>query len=470
MVIIFKVWQEAGWFKKDDGERQMKRGGRQSENSLSLGLILRALNSRNYRLFFTGQSVSLIGTWMQNIAMSWLVYRLSHSPFLLGVVSFAGDIPMFILMPFAGVAADRFNRRRIIIATQSLMMLQAFLLSGLVLSHLIKIWHLVALSVFLGILNSFDMPSRQAFVIEMIEKKEDLPNAIALNSSIFNLARLLGPSIAGILIAAIGEGLCFLINGLSFAAIIAALLAMRITEKPIPDQLANHLAALKQGVSYAYSFLPIRYILSLLAVVSMMGASYTVLMPIFAKDILKGHSYTLGFLMAAGGAGALAAAIYLASRKTIIGLGRMIPMATGLFAAGLMVLALSRHFALSIAVMPLIGFGLMTQMASCNTLIQTIVEDDKRGRVMGIYAMAFRGVAPIGSLIAGALAAKIGAANAVLIGAGVCIAAAFLFARKLPALRKIIRPIYVKQGIIPEVAAGIRSASEASLPPKDQVS
>ena len=432
-----------------------------------LQLVLRALRARNYRLFFFGQTVSLIGTWMQTIAMSWLVYRLSNSAFLLGLVGFAGDLPSFILMPIAGVWADRLDRRKVVIATQTLAMVQALILAGLVLSHTVQIWHIISLAIFLGFINAFDMPTRQAFVIEMVERKDDLQNAIALNSSIFNAARLLGPSIAGILIAAVGEGYCFLINGLSFLAVIAALLAMRIKTHPHRANIRDTFAELKEGFLYVYRFIPIRSILILVALVSLMGMNYAVLMPIMAKDILKGGPHTLGFLMGATGLGALVAAVFLASRRTVLGLGRIIPMACALFSVCIIALSFSRSFTLSLFIMLLAGFGVMTQIASSNTLIQTMVEDDKRGRVMGMYAMSVRGISPFGALLAGSLAAKIGAPYTLAIGGACCLLGAAWFSRKLPAIRKLTRPIYVRAGIIPEVAAGLGSATQAVITPED---
>jgi len=433
-----------------------------------LGLILRALRSRNYRLFFSGQAVSLTGTWMQNIALSWLVYRLSNSALILGVVNFAGSIPTFFLMPFAGVFADRFSRHKILIGTQILMMIQALVLAALVLLKLEKIWHLIALSAFLGVVNAFDMPTRQAFVIDMIEDKKDLSNAIALNSSIFNVARLIGPSAAGLLIAAVGEGVCFLINGLSYLAVILALLAMRMKERPIPATISGSLRSLREGFSYVHNFLPIRSIILLLGVVSLMGMSYSVIMPIYAKDVLQGGPQTLGFLMGAGGFGALASAIYLASRKSVLGLGRLIPLACGMFSLCLLALAASNNLHLSLLIMFPLGFGLMTQMASSNTLVQTMVDDDKRGRVMSIYAVAFAGISPFGALIAGSLAQRLGALNTLLIGGIICVMGAAWFARKLPEIRKAARPVYVRHGIIPEVAAGLRAATQSTMLPEDQ--
>jgi MFS family permease len=295
--------------------------------SKGLRAVIRALDHRNFRLFFGGQSISLIGTWMQRIALGWLVYRLTNSAFLLGAVGFAGQIPIFFIAPFAGVFADRWNRQRMLILTQTLSMAQALLLSFLVLTGTVSVWQIIALSAFLGVVNAFDMPIRQAFTLEMIENKEDLGNAIALNSSMVNSARLLGPSLAGMLIAVFGEGTCFLLNGISYVAVIAALLAMKINPRPPQPRRPPAMQELKQGFAYAFGFAPIRDVLLLLGLVSLVGMPYTVLMPIFARDILHGGPHVLGFLMGASGIGALAGAVYLASRKSVLGLGKIIPLA-----------------------------------------------------------------------------------------------------------------------------------------------
>jgi MFS family permease len=417
--------------------------------SLSWRFVLRALKYRNYRLFFGGQGISLIGTWMQRLAVSWLIYRMTGSPFLLGIAGFASQIPTFVLAPVAGVVADRYNRMRILILTQTLAMFQALLLAVLVLTHNIDVWHIIALSLALGIINAFDMPARQSLVVDMIENREDLGNAIALNSSMFNGARLIGPSLGGILIAAVGEGVCFLINGLSFVAVIIALLYMKINARPSETKKARFMKGLKEGFVYAFGFLPIRSILLLLSLVSLMGMQYAVLMPIFAKDILHGGPNTLGFLMAASGIGALAGALYLASRRSVVGLGKWIPLATGTLGCGLVLFSFSRFFWLSLILMLPVGFGLMVQMAASNTVLQTIVDDNKRGRLMSIYAMAFMGVTPLGSLLAGSLASHIGAPATLIIGGAVCMLGAAAFARELPHIRKQIRPIYQRKGILP---------------------
>ncbi|MFH0763619.1 MAG: MFS transporter [Candidatus Omnitrophota bacterium] len=429
--------------------------------------IFRALQYRNFRLFFIGQGVSLIGTWMQAIAMSWLVYRMTNSAFLLGLTGFSSQIPAFLLGPFAGVIVDRFNRRRILILTQIFSMIQAVILAALTLSGRIEVWHIILLGFLLGSVNSLDIPARQTFVIEMVERKENLSNAIALNSFLFNSARLIGPSIAGVIIALLGEGICFLVNGLSFLAVIAALAAMKIGPLKTERRKRDILADIKEGFGYVYNFLPIRYILMLLGVISIMGMSYVVLMPVFAKDILGGGPGTLGILMASGGVGAIVATIYLASRKSIVGLGDMIPVFAALFSIGIIVFSISRVLWFSIIVLAATGFGMMAYMAASNIIIQTVVDDDKRGRVMGFYMMTFIGLAPFGSLLAGSLASRIGATNTLIAGGIICILASIAFAAKTPLLRKTIHPIYRKIGIIPEVAQGIGAASTLAVPPED---
>lgn len=430
---------------------------------------IRALENRNFRVFFTGQIVSLVGTWMQRIALAWLVYRLTNSAFLLGAVGFAGQIPTFLLAPVAGVFADRLNRRGVLIVTQSLAMAQALILSALVLTGTLAIWHIFVLSMFLGVVNAWDTPVRQAFIVEMVEKKEDLSNAIALNSSMVNSARLLGPSLAGILISAVGEGMCFLLNGISYLAVIAALACMKIPPRDSARKRSGVWSGLTEGFSYAFGFVPIRSVLLLLALVSLMGMPYTVLMPVFAKDVLHGGPHTLGFLMGASGVGALGGALYLASRKSVLGLGKFIPLAVALFGMGLIAFSRSRLLPLSMLLMLATGFGMIVEMAASNTVLQTIVEDDKRGRIMSFFTMAFMGMTPFGSLLSGFLAGIIGAQNTLLLGGTACLIGAAVFAAKLPVLRKLIRPIYVKKGIIPEIATGIQSAAELTMPGKKSV-
>lgn len=428
--------------------------------------MFRTLRYRNYRLFFTGQLISLIGTWMQQLALTWLIYRMTNSAFLLGIAGFAGQIPMFLFSSIAGVIADRFNKHRILIITQTLAMLQAVVLAVLTLTGTITIWHILPLLVFLGIVNAFDMPTRQSFVLEMIENKEDLGNAIALNSSMFNGARLVGPAIAGILIGSIGEGPCFILNAISFVAVIIALLAMRLQPRKPKHHHKGILDGYKEGFRYVTTFKPIAYILSLLAVASLIGMPFTTLMPVFARDILHGGPHTLGFLMGAHGIGALLGAAALASRKNVRGLTRWIVGAAFTFAGGLCFFSLSTNQWLSFALLIVVGFGMMVQIASSNTIIQTVADDDKRGRVMSFYTVAFTGMSPFGSLIAGTLASRIGAPVTIFICGLLCAAAVTAFALKLPAIRRDIRPIYRKIGIIPDQP--IADISTPQLPLREE--
>ena len=421
------------------------------EKKSALRFLMRALAYRNYRLFFGGQSLSLIGTWMQQIAMSWLVYRMTNSAFLLGLVGFTGQFPTVIFGSFAGVYADRLNRRNLLIVTQTLSMMQAFVLAFLTLTGSIAVWHLIVLSIILGIVNAVDVPARQSFVVDMVENKNDLGNAIALNSFMFNGARLVGPSIAGILIAYVGEGVCFLLNGISFFFIILALLAMRTTQKVRQESSGAVLHELKEGFQYVAGFAPIRYIILLLGLISFLNMPCVVLMPVFARDILHGGSHTLGFLMGATGIGALAGALYLASRKSVIGLARLIIISTCVFGCGIIAFSFSRYLPLSLCLMPVTGFGMIVCMASCNTIVQTVVDEDKRGRVMSFYAMAFIGMAPFGSLIGGSIAHKIGAPFTLTLCGVLSIVGAIFFYSRLPEIRKYVRPIYLRMGLIQEM-------------------
>ena len=428
--------------------------------------MLRALRHKNYRLFFAGQSISLMGTWMTRIATSWLVYRLTSSALLLGVVGFAGQIPSFLLAPFAGVLVDRWNRHRLLVVTQVLALLQSLAMALLTLTGRIRMSHIIMLSIFQGLINAFDMPARQAFVVEMVDTRDDLANAIALNSSMVNAARLLGPSIGGVVIAAVGEGWCFMIDAISYLAVIGSLLAMSIPRRIVKAAgNANMFQQLREGWTYVVRFAPIRSILLLLALVSLVGMPYTVLMPIFANAVLHGGPNTLGLLMAASGVGALLGAMFLAARRSVLGLGKFIPLMAGVFGAGLIAFSFSRVLWLSLALMVVTGLGFMVQMAASNTVLQTIVDEDKRGRVMSFYTMAFMGTAPFGSLLAGEVAERIGAPHTLLLGGIGCILGALWFARSLPALRRDVRPIYVKIGILPEIATGIQQSTELSIPP-----
>ena len=404
---------------------------------------------------------------MTRIATSWLVYRLTDSAVLLGTVSFAGQIPMFFLGPLAGVWVDRWDRHRTLVVTQTLSMLQSFALAALTLTGIINIWEIVALSLAQGLINVFDMPTRQAFVIQMVENRDDLGNAIALNSSMVNVSRLIGPAIAGVVIAVSSEGYCFLADGISFLAVIFSLVAMRITvpQRRAPARHALH--ELHEGWRYVVDSAAIRSILTLLALVSLVGFPYSVLMPIIASEVLHGGPHTLGFLMAATGVGALAGALVLAMRKSVLGLGRYIALCSALFGTALVAFSFSRVFWLSLAILPFVGFGFMQQMAASNTVLQTIVDDEKRGRVMAFYAMSFQGVAPFGSLLAGALAARMGAPATLTICGTLVLAGSFWFSRQLPAVRAVVRPIYAKLGILPELAVGVQQASSLQTPPED---
>jgi MFS family permease len=409
----------------------------------------RALRHRNFQLFVGGQFISLIGTWMQTVALGWLVYRLTHSPLLLGLTGFLGQIPSLVVSPLAGVLADRWNRHRMVIATQVFSMVQATVLAILVLTHRITIGEILGLSLFIGLINAVDVPVRQSFLVEMVAGGEDLANAIALNSSNFNVARLVGPAIAGVLIGLVGEGMVFLVNALSYLGVIGALLAIRVPPRSRPAQPPGMVwTNMKEGIRYVTGFAPIRSVLLLLALVSVFGSPYAVLMPVFARDVLHGDAHTLGFLVGAGGIGALAGALYLAARTTVKGLGRIIVGAATAFGAGLCTFAMARNQWIAAALLVVIGFGIMVHMAATNTIIQTLVDPDKRGRVMSFYTVSFMGIAPLGSLTLGAIASHIGAPWTVFLGGTVCIAGALLFARRLPELRRQVHPIYVRLGLV----------------------
>jgi len=365
------------------------------------------------------------------MAMGWLVYRLTNSPVALGIIGFTSQITTFFLSPFAGAWADRWNRRRIIIITQCLAMLQAFIFAYLALSGTIKLWHIIALSVLFGLVMSFDMPMRQAFTVDIIDDKQDLGNAIALNSLMFNIARFAGPTIAGLVIAGFGEGICFLLNGVSYIAVIVSLFAMRMPHNAAVKDTGRIMQSMKEGIIYTFGFAPMRFIMLLMGMVSLIVMPYAVLLPVFARDVLRGNAQTLGFLMGASGLGAVSGAVYLASMKSTKGLGGIIAGAGVIMGIGLIAFSLSTVLWLSLLLMFFIGFGVMVHMASSNTLLQTIVDDDKRGRVMGLFIMAFIGLAPFGSLLEGALAARIGTPNTLLISGIICLAGAIVFIRRL---------------------------------------
>jgi MFS family permease len=412
--------------------------------------LVRALRHRNYRLFFAGQTVSLVGTWITRIATGWLVYRLTGSALLLGVVGFCGQIPTLFLAPLAGVYVDRWDRQRVLVITQALSLLQSLALALLTFAGIITVAEILALQVLQGVINAFDTPARQAFVVTMIEDRADLPNAIALNSSMVNASRVAGPAIGGVLIASMGEAWCFLVDAISYIAVIGSLLAMRLRREGRAPAESRVMEELATGFRYVRDFEPIRTVLILLALVSTMGMPYAVLMPAFASKILHGGPNTLGILMGMSGVGALMGAIYLASRQSVIGLGSVIATSVTVFGVALVIFALSNALWLSITVLPLVGAGFMVALASSNTVLQTIVEEHLRGRVMAFYAMAFLGTAPIGSLFAGVLAEHLGEPATVAIGGAACMLGGFWFRSRLGRIRELVRPIYIERGILAE--------------------
>jgi MFS family permease len=417
---------------------------------------LRALAHRNFRLFFLGQSVSLIGTWVQQLAMSWLVYQLTNqSPFWLGFITFLGQIPTLFLAPFVGVWIDRWNRHRLIVLTQTLSMLQAFALAALSYSDVVEVGHVVALSLFIGVVNAFDMSARQAFLTEMVRRREDVANAVALNSSMVNGARLAGPAVAAALLATKGPAFCFLVNGLSYLAVIAALLAMRVEPRPPILRHPHFWQGLRDGLVYAGGFVPIRALLLLSALVSVSGLAHTVLLPVFATDVFRGDAGTLGLLSAASGVGALVAAVVLAARRSVLGLGRWIAASPAVLAGALVGFSFADRLPAALPLLAVAGFALMAHLAATNTILQTIVSEDKRGRVMSLYMMCFMGVAPLGSLLAGWMAEHLGAASTLRIEAAACLFGSAAFTAALPRVRAVVRPLYVALGILPEVGSGV---------------
>ena len=423
--------------------------------SRRLALAMRSLRHRNFRLFFGGQLISLIGTWMQNIAQAWLVYRLTGSSLLLGTVGFASQIPVFVLAPLGGTVADRHNRHRVVIGTQTASLVLAFILAALTLSRVVQVWHIMALAALLGVVNAFDIPARQAFIVEMVGK-EDLMNAIALNSSMFNGARIIGPAIAGILVATIGEGWCFFANGVSYIAVIVGLLLMQgeFVRRVLESSPLEHII---EGFQFVRRTLPIRDLLLLLGLVSLVGMPYSVLMPIFADKILHSGARGLGILMGATGVGALIGALMLAAKSGIRGLGTWVAVSTAAFGITLIVFSWSHAFWISALVLVPVGMAMMVEMASSNTLIQAMVPDELRGRVMAVYSMMFMGMAPMGALFAGILADRLGAPLTVSIGAVACLGGAAVFWRRLPALR-----VEARQLIIAQAAAGGEPAEQAT--------
>ena len=434
-----------------------------STKTSRLPTIGRALAHRNFRLFTVGQGVSVIGTWMQQLATVWLVYRLSKSSMLLGITDFSAQIPAALVLPLAGVLTDRWNRHRTVVVAQALMMLQAFALMALTLTGLITVWQLIALGVFLGLVSAFDNTARQSLVIQMIDRREDLSNAIAINSSVFNGARLLGPAVAGVVIGLCGEWPCFMLNGLSYLAVLASLLMMRMRPIATPASNQGIFAGLSEGFEYVTGSMPIRTLLALLGVVSMMSAPLTVLMPIVATEVLHGGPGTMGMLTAAVGVGAILGSLFLAARKSVVGLGGVIAAATGVFGLAMAGLSLTHTLWVCLPLLLVIGFAMVAQMASSNAVLQTIVEENKRGRVMSFYTMAFFGMGPLGSLLAGCLASTLGTAATFLIFGTVSLSASLVFMALLPALRRAVRPIYIRVGILPN-ASGEIQLPEATVP------
>lgn len=436
--------------------------------SLGLRSILRAFQHRNFRLYFSGQCISLVGTWIQGVALGWTVYQMTHSALLLGLVGFAGQLPLFLLTPLAGVFIDRYSRHRTLVVTQTLSMVQALILAGLAYSGHLTVWTIIALNAVAGTILAVDMPSRQAFLVDLVGHGPDLPNAIALNSFTVHSSRILGPAIAGLLLVKVSPALCFLLNGLSYIAVIAALLAMRLA--PLERQSGRVRPAhheLLEGVRYAWGSGPIRAILSLVVLVSLAGASFVVLMPIFAAQVFHGGAHTLGYLMAIPGVGAMTAGIYLASRKSVLGAGIRIAAGAVVLGVSLVVFAQSRWMPLSLFALVFTGLGMVTQMALSNTVLQTLVDQEKRGRIMSLFTTAFLGMAPFGSILAGTLASKFGVSTAVTIGGVACIVGGAIFAFYLPTVRRAARPIYQEQGILPEIASGLGNISQLSNPPED---
>jgi MFS family permease len=430
-------------------------------------LLLRSLTHRNFRLYFLGQGVSLVGTWMQQVAIAWLVLLLTHGdPFRMGLVAFAGQVPAFFLAPVAGVVADRVNRHRLLIFTQSVALLQALALAGLTYAGNTLVWPVLLLNLLLGVVNAFDMTARQSLLTELVTRREDLANAIALNSSMVNGARLVGPALAGVALTWLGPAACFLANALSFLAVLAALLAMDVPPRKVTVPHAGVLRGLAEGFAYAFGFHPIRALLLLLALVSLVNAAYVVLLPLIATERLQGGAETLALLTAAQGVGALTGALFLAARRTVLGLGKWIAAAPALLGVALLGFASSERIWLSCVLLAAAGFAVMVQMAATNTLLQTITDEHLRGRVMSFYTMAFLGVAPVGSLAAGLVAGWLGTAVTIRAAGVLCLVGACAFGLTLPRLRERVRPIYRKLGILPQIASGIGAATELSGPPE----
>ncbi len=410
---------------------------------------LRAFRHRNYRLFFFGQSLSVIGSWTQQIAMSWLVYRLTGSAWLLGVTAFSGQIAILLIAPFGGIWADRLDRRKLLIVTQSLAMAQAIALAALTYAGLVEVWHVIAMAALLGVVIAFDTPVRQSFTPEMVPSKQDLPSAIAFNAVMQNSGRMIGPTIAGILLTMSSEAFCFLANGISKLAVIASLTMIVVAPHVKPLTKTRLWTSFREGATYTWDLVPIRLLLPMVALASFMLTPYQTLMPIFAAEIFSGDARTLGFLISGAGLGAIIGMFYLASRRDVRGLARWIVFAAALAGAAIIGFAYSRLLPLSLLLITVTGFGIIVMANSTSQILQTIVADDKRGRVMSFFVMAFLGMQPIGSLAAGALASWIGATHTLALGGLCTMAGAYALWRQLPLLRRHIQPIYIKLGIIP---------------------
>jgi MFS family permease len=410
--------------------------------------MLRALRSRNFRLYFGGQLVSLVGTWMQMVAMSWLVYRLTDSAAMLGYIGFLSQIPTFVLAPLAGVVADRWNRRSMMVVTQTLAMLQAFLLAFLVWSGAAAVWQIIPLSLLLGVINAFDAPVRQAFTVDLVDRKEDMVNAIAVSSIMFNGARLIGPTVAGLSIAVIGEAGCFFLNGVSFLAVIVALFMMRLAPPKVRTRESQLMQDLKEGASYTLRSIPIRILLLFLALMSVVSMPLQTLMPVMTKQVLHGSAAMLGFLVGAAGVGSLIGGLYLAQRRDVLGLEKRIAFSAGLFGVAAVALGFTRSVWIALPLAVVAGLGLMVQSGSSTTLVQILVEDDKRGRVMSFHTMAFMGMMPFGSLLGGVLGDRIGAPATVLLSGVICLAGTLAFARQLDTWRQHAHPVYERIGVM----------------------
>ncbi len=427
---------------------------------------LRAFRYRNYRLFFAGQGISLIGTWMQSVATSWLVYRLTHSSLSLGILAFSGQIPVLLISPFSGVLNDRWNRRHALIIIQIMALFQALSLALVTVSGHAMLWNIIALTFFLGLINAFEMPTRQSLVVELVDDRNDLGNAIALNSTVFNGARLIGPAMAGVLVAQFGEAVCFFANAATYLGAIVAFGMMKNSERVNSAARKKIFTELKEGFVYAAHFGPIRDLLLLILLLSFVGMSFPVVLPVIAAKVLNGGSGVYGALVAASGFGAFAATVFLATRASVLGLGRIVVIGMFLFGFALIGFSFSRIFPLSLVLVAIAGGAMILNMAASNTIIQTIVADDKRGRVMSMYVMAFMGAAPAGSLFAGYVANAFGAPVAVFIG-GVCaLAGGVLFAKRLPEIRRIVQPIYREKGIFPAVNQSAESVIELENTPE----